>query len=36
MLDFIGDLTEEPFLEPIGVTKAKSVSVAAVVADTVR
>jgi len=32
MLDFIGDLTEEPFLEPIGVTKGKSVSVASLAA----
>jgi len=28
MLDFIGGLAEEPFLEPIGVTEGKSVSVA--------
>jgi len=36
VLDFIGDLTENPFLEPIGVTKGKSVSVASLVANTVR
>jgi hypothetical protein len=34
MLDFIGGLTEEPFLEPIGVTEGKSVSVASLVANT--
>jgi hypothetical protein len=36
VLDFIGDLTEKPFLEPIGVMKGKSVSVASVVANTVK
>jgi hypothetical protein len=36
MLDFIGEVTEEPFLEPIGVTEAKSVNFAALVADTAR
>jgi hypothetical protein len=36
MLDFIGDLTEEPFLESFGVTKGKSVGVASLVANTVR
>jgi hypothetical protein len=35
VLDFIGDFTEKPFLEPIGVTKGKSVSVAPLVANTV-
>jgi hypothetical protein len=36
MLDFIGESTEEPFLEPMGVTKGKSVGVASLVANTVR